>query len=259
MPEGDVLLRTAATLHRWLAGRDVTAATTRVEGLAAARLVGRRVTSVEARGKHLLVRFDTGHVLHTHMRMAGSWHVYAAGQPWQRPEAQARLTLTCGDRLAVCFNAPVVEVLNPGAEPAHPALARLGPDVLVEPLDLAEVVRRARARPPATALGELLLDQRVVAGVGNIWRAEALFAEGHNPFTPRSALSDGDLGRLVATAARLMRASSGAPPRRPPARAVYRRAGRPCHRCGTLVRSRAQTELARVAYWCPACQPDAAP
>jgi endonuclease-8 len=249
MPEGDVLFRTAATLQRWLAGREVTAATS-----PAAPMVGRTVDKVEANGKHLLVRFDSGHALHTHLRMTGSWHVYRAGERWQRPPGQAKVALTCGERVAVCFNAPVVELLAPGGEHAHPALSGLGPDVLDRPLDVEEVRRRARRRPPQTALGELLLDQRVVAGIGNIWRCEALFLEGRSPWTPQSALTDDQLDALVATAGRIMRDSLG-PFTGRPARWVYRRAGRPCLRCRTPVRSRAQGEQARTAYWCPRCQP----
>ncbi len=249
MPEGDVLLRTAATLQTWLAGREVTAATA-----AAAPMVGRTVERVDANGKHLLIRFGSGHVLHTHLRMTGSWHVYSAGDRWQRPASQARVTLTCGRRLAVCFNAPVVELLGPGGEHRHPSLAGLGPDILVQPLDLADVRRRARQRPPATALGELLLDQRIVAGIGNIWRCEALFLEGRSPWAAVSALTDGELDALVSTASRIMRQSL-APSTGRPARWVYRRAGRPCLRCATTVRSLGQGEQSRVAYWCPACQP----
>ena len=268
MPEGDTLFRTAATLHRWLAAREVTGATTRVEGFPASRLVGLRVETVEAQGKHLLVRFDSGHVLHTHLRMAVSWHVYRSGQPWRRPETQARLVLTCGDRVAVCFNAPVVELLAPRAEAVHPSLSHLGPDVLAAPVDLAEIRRRAGSRPPDLALGELLLDQRVVAGIGNIYRCEALFLEGRSPWAPRSSVSDDELDRLVLTASRLMRASvagrervpAGAPLAVGPfdprllQRYVYRRNGRPCRRCGTIVRAKRQGELARTAYWCPTCQ-----
>ncbi|MFN2606948.1 MAG: DNA-formamidopyrimidine glycosylase family protein [Acidimicrobiales bacterium] len=263
MPEGDTLFRTAATLRRWLVGREVTAATTVVPGLPAARLVGQRVGAVEAWGKHLLVRLDSGQVLHTHLRMSGSWHVYAGGEAWRRPARQARLTLTCGDRVAVCFNAPVVELLAARAEQVHPALAGLGPDVLAGDLDLVEVRRRARARPPELALGELLLEQRVVAGIGNIWRCEALFVEGHNPWSPQSSVSDDALDALICTAARLMRASAGIDPPnpsgRPPPRWVYKRQGRPCRRCGTLVQARRQGEQARTAYWCPTCQPPAGP
>ena len=250
MPEGDTLFRTAATLQRWLGGREVTEATA-----AAAPMVGHTVERVEANGKHLLVRFDSGHVLHTHLRMTGSWHVYGTGARWQRPASQAKVTLTCGERMAVCFNAPVVELLAPGAERNHPSLAGLGPDVLGRPLDLEEIRRRARNRRPETPLGELLLDQRVVAGIGNIWRSEALFLEGHNPFKPVSALHDDELDALVTTARKIMSESLG-PFTGRPQRWVYRRTGRPCRRCGTPIISRPQGEQARMAYWCPACQPE---
>ena len=209
---------------------------------------------VEANGKHLLIRFDSGHVLHTHLRMTGSWHVYSAGERWQRPASQARVTLTCGNRVAVCFNAPIVELLAPGAEANHPSLSGLGPDVLAEPLDLEEIRRRARRRPPDTALGELLLDQRVVAGIGNIWRCEALFLEGRNPWAPVSSLTDDELDALMSTAARIMTESL---------RAVHRATaplGLPAHRPPLPAmrhadQVRGQGEQSRTAYWCPTCQP----
>lgn len=248
MPEGDVLYRTAATLQRWLAGREVTDASS-----AAEPMVGHTVAKVEANGKHLLMRFDDGHVLHTHLRMTGSWHVYSRGERWQRPASQAKVTLTCGERVAVCFNAPVVELLPPGAEANHPSLAGLGPDVLAEPLDLDQILRRARHRPPDTPLGELLLDQRVVAGIGNIWRCEALWAERRSPWTSVGELDDGQLDALIGTAGRLMRGNLG-PVGRPERHRVYGRAGRPCPRCGTTVQARAQGHHARTAYWCPTCQ-----
>jgi endonuclease-8 len=250
VPEGDVLFRSAATLQRWLAGREVTEATG-----AAVPMVGHTVEKVEANGKHLLIRFDSGHVLHTHLRMTGSWHVYSTGERWQRPAGQARVTLTCGSRVAVCFNAPVVELLPPGAEANHPSLSGLGPDILGQPLHREEIRGRARRRPPETALGELLLDQRVVAGIGNIWRCEALFLEGRSPWAPVSSLTDEQLDALVATAARIMNGSL-APFTGRPERWVYRRTGRPCRRCRTPIRSRGQGEQARTAYWCPTCQPD---
>lgn len=255
MPEGDTLFRSAATLHRWLAGRTVTEATTVVDRLPASKLVGQTVEQVEAQGKHLLIRLDSGQVLHSHMKMTGSWHVYRAGEPWRKPRSQARLTLTCGDRLAVCFNAPVVELLQARAEAVHPGLAGLGPDILDDPLDAAEIRRRARSRPPALALGELLLDQRVAAGIGNIWRCEALFVERVNPWTPQSAIDDDRLDALYATAGRLMRAQLGPFTGDRAERYVYGRNSRPCRRCRTLIESRPQGAMARVAYWCPRCQP----
>ncbi len=226
-------------------------------GLPAAKLVGQTVESVEAQGKHLLMRLDSGQVLHSHMKMNGSWHVYRDGERWRKPAAQARLVLIAGERVAVCFNAPVVELLQTRAEAAHPALRNLGPDVLAQPIDVDEIRRRARASPRGTPLGELLLDQRVAAGLGNIWRCEALFVEGHSPWTPVSALSDDQLDALYHTGSRLMGAQrTGRPDLR---RWVYDRAGRPCRRCGALIQARRErTELARTAYWCPQCQPEPA-
>jgi endonuclease-8 len=226
----------------------------------AERLVGRTVDAVEARGKNLLVRFDSGHVLRTHLRMTGSWHVYSTGERWQRPPHQARLVLEAGDHIAVCFNAPVVELLQPGGEDIHPALTSLGPDVLVDPLDLDEVRRRAEQLAPDAAVGDVLLDQRVAAGIGNIYRCEALFLRRVDPFAAWAALPAGTLEDLVSTASQLMRRSlgagagggTGAGRHRP---AVHGRAGRPCPRCGRPIACRRTGSNARFLYWCEACQP----
>ncbi len=220
---------------------------------AAKPMVGRTVEKIEANGKHLLIRFDSGHVLHTHLRMTGSWHVYSAGERWQRPASQARVTLTCGNRMAVCFNAPTVELLAPGAEANHPSLSGLGPDILAHPLDVEEIRARARRRPGETALGELLLDQRIVAGIGNVWRCEVLFLEGRSPWAPLSSLTDDQLDSLMSTAGRIMGDALG-PFTGRPQRWVYGRTGRPCRRCRTTIESRRQGEQARTAYWCPVCQ-----
>jgi endonuclease VIII len=144
-------------------------------------------------------------------------------------------------------------LLQPKAEGAHPSLGRLGPDVLADHLDLDEVRRRARTRPPELALGELLLDQQVVAGIGNIWRSEALFLEGRNPWTERQKLTNDDLDALVSTASSLMRKSALGDNGHEAC--VYKRTGQPCRKCGTAIESRRQGEQARTAYWCPACQP----
>lgn len=263
MPEGDTIYRTAATLSRWIGGRAVTEVRSSAIGVAAQRLVGRRVEAVEPRGKHLLIRFDGALTLHTHMRMTGSWHVYPAGSPWRRPEHQARIVLTCGDRVAVCFNAPVVEVLGTEDELLHPSLRGLGPDILAEPVELDAIRRRARAAGPTVTVGELLLDQRVVCGIGNFYRCEALFAERLDPWTPAADVDDDTLDRLLTTCARLMRANLGTVGRDVGGGAdhpfVYGRAGRTCLRCGTLIRSKRMGEHARTVHWCPACQPASPP
>lgn len=286
MPEGDTIFRTATSLRRWLAGRAITEARSAVAGLDARRLVGRRVDTVEAQGKHLLIRFSGGLILHSHMRMSGSWHVYPTGERWRRPARQARLVLEAGTRSAVCFNAPIIELLADHEERAHPSLRRLGPDILgpdvfkADSLDGEVIRRRARARDEASpTIGELLLDQQVVAGIGNIYRCETLFACGINPRTPSSSIDDATIDRLVATASRLMannatvgstiaRRFEGTGPAREatggarPATSgvadqpwVYGRGSLPCRRCGTTVERGMLGRQARSVYWCPSCQP----
>ncbi len=270
MPEGDTIARTASSLRTWLGGRIVTAAQTSLANLPVSRLVGRTISDVGTIGKNLLVSFagdaaDDVLVLHTHMKMTGSWHVYPAGASWQKPTWQARVVIESGDRLAVCFNAPVIELDGPGATKRRPSLSGLGPDVLVEPLDVDRFLERAAATSASYALGELLLDQRVVCGIGNIYRCEAFFLEGHHPWTARRALSDEALVALVGRAARLMQANLRTATLRTVSVGrhfgaggsrtwVYRRAGLGCRVCGTEIVARAQGPLARRAYWCPACQ-----
>ena len=262
MPEGDTIFRAATTLRRWIGGREVTGARTTVAGVAAQALVGDTVAEVEARGKHLLVRFESGRVLHTHMRMTGSWHVYTSGERWQRPGWQARFVLEAGDHEAVCFNAPVIEILAARMEQVHPSLTGLGPDVLVEPLDLDVVRQRAAGLAPTTEVGDVLLDQRVVAGIGNIYRCETLFLGRVHPKRPIRDIDGPTLDRLILDASRLMLANA-----RPTAsvgrefglgadeRWVYGRGRRPCRRCGTRISSARTGAQARTVYWCARCQP----
>jgi len=258
MPEGDTLHRTAIGLAPHLVGRTVTAARARIDGPQVARIVGASITSVEAVGKNLLIRFDNGLELRTHLRMNGSWHRYRPGEPWSRPAARARLVIVVTGAVAVCFDAPVIELFETRAEAIHPTLARLGPDLLDAAWsreDAAETHRRLRdpARAAMT-ISEALLDQRAMAGIGNIWRNEALFRERIDPWARVGDLDDATLDRLVATARDLLRQSVGLTPGRAPV-AVYRRPGRPCRRCGTLVRSAPlDATIPRTTYWCPSCQ-----
>ena len=258
MPEGDTLHRTARGLAPHLVGRVVTAARVRAGGPQVERIVGATVASVEAVGKNLLIRFDNGLELRTHLRMNGSWHRYRPGEPWRRPAARARMVLEVRGAVAVCFDAPVIELFETRAEPIHPTLARLGPDLLAPDWGRQSAEDAfARLRDPAratTTISKALLDQRALAGIGNIWRNETLFHERVNPWARVGDLDDDALHRLVATAHRLLRASVDVPSGRSPMW-VYRRAGRPCRRCGTLIRSAAQdTRIARTTYWCPTCQ-----
>jgi endonuclease-8 len=233
-----------------------------VAGLPAALLVGDTVVSVEPHAKHLLIRFASGKTLHTHMRMQGAWYVHPVGERWRRPAWQARIVLEAGDRVAVCFNAPIVELVRTKAEVIHPALSALGPDILVQPLAIPEILARAGSRPRSTEVGDLLLDQRVISGIGNIFRCESLFVARLHPCRLLASIDDHVLTAAVEAAARLMIANTqpGSSVRREfglgaGERWVYRRTRRPCRRCGTAIQSARVGQQARTAYWCPTCQP----
>ena len=258
MPEGDTLHRTAAGLRPYLVGRTVTAARTGGPGAVPQieRVVGKEIRSVEALGKNLLIRFDGDLELRTHLRMNGSWHRYRPGERWRRPPSRARLVLEVPGAVAVCFDAPVVELFEVRAEAFHPALGSLGPDVLAPDFDAAEAVRRLRSPERRDlSISAALLDQRALAGIGNIWRNETLFTERVDPLGRVADLDDDTLGRLVATARRLLTASAGIAPGRSAPMQVYRRTGRPCPRCGTAIQSdQLRGESPRTTYWCPTCQ-----
>jgi endonuclease-8 len=270
VPEGDTLFRIAAGLRPYLAGRRIVAAAARQPGPRAELLEGATVESVEARGKHLLIHFDNGLVLRTHLGMRGSWHRYAPGERWQRPPSRARIVLETESAVAVCFDAPTVELFDGRAEAIHPKLAALGPDLMAADFgdeSLAEAIRRLRDPSRASlTIAEALLDQRAMAGVGNVYKSEVLFVERVNPFARVAELSDDTLRRLILSSRRLLLANSeggarvttelGAGERRVTGRLwVYDRAGRPCRRCGAVVRSLSHGELDRLTLWCPRCQP----
>jgi len=258
VPEGDTLHRTAAGLRPYLVGRTVTAARTGGPGAVPQieRVVGREIRSVEALGKNLLIRFEGDLELRTHLRMNGSWHRYRPGERWRRPPSRARLVLEVPGAVAVCFDAPVVELFEARAEALHPALGSLGPDLLAPDFDAAEARRRLRAPDRRDlSISAALLDQRALAGIGNIWRNETLFAERVDPLARVADLDDDTLRRLVATARRLLTARAGIASGRTVPMQAYRRAGRPCPRCGTPIRSdRLPGENPRTTYWCPTCQ-----
>ena len=260
MPEGDTLFRTAAGLRPHLVGRRVSAARATRPGPQVERVVGATVDAVESHGKNLVIRFDNGLELRTHMRMNGSWHRYRPGERWRRPPSRARVVLEVPGAVAVCFDAPVVELFEERAEDLHSALGSLGPDLLALDFDAGEALRRLRApeRRDLT-ISAALLDQRALAGIGNIWRNETLFAERIDPLARVADLDDQTLGRIVATARRLLKASARVPPGRAGPMQVYRRTGRPCPRCGTAIRSdQLRGETPRTTYWCPRCQGAAA-
>ena len=207
----------------------------------AERVNGRLLEAVEARGKNLLLRFEGGVVVRSHLRMSGRWQVrprgaQLVGRPW--------LVLRGARHEAVLWNGPVLEL-----DRARPL--RLGPDILAVPPEVGAIVARLRGDDHAREVGEALLDQRLVAGIGNVWKAESLWEAKISPWRRLAETPDDDLRRVLEAAGRLMRArvEGGRPPRR-----VYRRAGRPCARCGTPIRSAGQGEANRTAYWCPHCQ-----
>jgi endonuclease VIII len=244
MPEGDSVHRAARRLQP-LVGQRVEAESPHpraaVTGVAE-RVDGLRLEAVEAVGKNLLLRFEGGVVLRSHLRMRGRWFVRPRGSPvLGRPWLVLR-----GERLeAVQVNGPVLE-LN------QRAVRRLGPDILGSPPDLDAMVARFRGEHPDRAVGEALLDQRLVAGIGNMWKAEALWRAQVSPWRPLREVADDELRCVLGEAARLMRGSVDGVRE---GRAVYRKAGRPCPRCGATIRSRGQGDDNRIAYWCPACQP----
>src|SRR5713101_1687896 len=182
VPEGDTIYQTAAALRPLLVGQPVLAARARVPGPAIERVVGSHVTAVEPLGKHMLIRFDNGLALHTHLRMGGTWHRYAPGERWRIAAWKARIVLEVPDHVVVCFNAPVAELMDERAVSLHPSLQALGPDLLTDSFDPEEAFRRLRARPDFE-IAEALLDQRAMAGVGNVFKSEILFVESINPWT----------------------------------------------------------------------------
>ena len=265
MPEGDTIFQVAAALRPLLVGQQILRARSgRTPGPQMHRVVGSRVTAVEPVGKHLLIHFDNGLVLHTHMRMAGTWHRYAPGERWRIAAWKARVVLEVDGHVVVCFNAPVAELMPARAAPLHPALATLGPDLLAPDFDSAKAFSRLRSRSELE-IAEALLDQRVMAGVGNVFKSETLFIESINPWAHVASLSDDQLQALIATAHRFLNENTTpGRPRRVTTRTdqrvrtslfVYGRANQPCAHCGTAILVRRQGALNRPTYWCPRCQP----
>jgi endonuclease VIII len=242
MPEGDALHRAARRLQV-LVGQTLEVETPHPRAAVkqlAPRLDGKRLESVEAIGKNLLFRFEGGLVLRSHLRMKGRWSVLERdapvfGTPW--------LVLKGEEHAGVLWNGPVLELDRGVAQ-------RLGPDILAEPPDYDEMVARIR-RGPDRELGDALLDQRLVSGIGNVWKAESLWAERVSPWRRVADVADDEVRAVLAAAHRLMRARLDAVP---VTRHVYRRKGRMCPRCGAAIKSWPQGDGARMAYWCPACQ-----
>jgi len=266
VPEGDTIFRTAAALRTALVGKRLS------ENMEVRRdprgrrapEAGTEVTAVDANGKHLLVHFGDGQVLHTHMQMTGAWHVYGPGERWRRPGHTARVVLRVDDgTTAVCFAAPIVELRREDdrdrSTRATRMLERLGPDLCVDTVDFDDVLARLAALPRETELGAALLDQRIASGIGNVYKSETCWAERVSPFAPIGDLDDATRRKLYETAhaqltsnlrtARRTTYGSGL--------AVYGKARRPCPRCGAPIAAR-RDEAGRTTFWCPRCQPEPA-
>lgn len=267
MPEGDTIARAAATLQQALAGQLVSAFTSTLAPLRAANedhpVAGRIVDDVSAHGKHLVMRFSGALVLRTHMRMHGSWHLYRPGERWRRPAHAWRVRLDTESWVAVAFDVYDAELVPVNDARSLAVIAALGPNLLDEVVDVALVAARVRAAGDR-AIGEVILDQRVIAGLGNVLRAEVLFLSGLHPQRPASSLLVEDAERLVTHGVRQLRlnARPGAGMRRTTGRMarderlwVYQRTGLPCRRCGTTIASDQHSVTGRRVYWCPACQP----
>jgi len=267
MPEGDTIARAAAALHRALAGTVVTAFATALAPLARvdddAPIAGRTIERCESRGKHLLLRFSGGLTLRTHMRMHGSWHLYRPGERWQRSVRAMRIRIDTADWVAVAFDVPVAEFVRDADLARHRPVAMLGPDLADPAFDRAVAVARLTAadRP----IGDALLDQRVIAGIGNVLRSETLFLCGLHPERAVASIAAGELEAVAETAARLIQRNTrpdASPTRNTTGRAapgealwVYGRTGRPCRRCGAAIRSAVPGPDGRRVYWCGVCQP----
>jgi endonuclease-8 len=255
MPEGDTIHRAAVELRRALGEGPVV-------GFEAPRArgprphPGERIDAVEAVGKHLLIRFSGGTTLHTHLRMHGSWEIYGPQERWRRALHRARAIVRTNTAVGVCFDAPVVELLDARDVAHHPILSALGPDLATPEPDLDDALVRLSRLPADLPIGVALLDQRVSSGIGNVYKSEVLFACRVDPRARIVELPEAVRRDLLATAARLLRVNL-APGRRrtvPEGLAVYRRAGRSCRRCGARIVAFRQGEQARITYACPACQ-----
>ena len=217
------------------------------------RLAGRAVEAVDAHGKHLFVRFEGDLVIHSHLRMTGAWAVYAAGRRWGRSPRRAWLVLLARGHKVVQFDGPVLELMTASRTRFDQRLAALGPDILAETLAEKRILRRLRGDDPTRPIGDALLDQRTVAGIGNLWKCEGCFLAGVDPWRATGQVLDEQvLAILRAVRPRMQQSARDGHQDR--FRAVYDRAGRPCPRCGATIRRRGQGDDNRPTYWCPECQ-----
>jgi endonuclease VIII len=257
MPEGDTIHHAANRIRPVLEGRVADEIRTPQRRHDAdrwpARLAGRALARVEARGKHLLLHFEGELVLHSHLRMTGAWAVYRPGERWRRAPRRAWLVIRADGQEVVQFDGPLLELLSESRCRLDARLRELGQDVIGEHFDEALLIRRIREDDPTRPFGDALLDQRTIAGIGNIWKSESCFAAGADPWKALSRTPDEALLAAVRFAREHMAQSARDGYASRP-RAVYGRAGRACPRCGERIRSAGQGEGNRTTYWCPGCQ-----
>jgi endonuclease VIII len=276
MPEGDTIFRTARTLDRALAGKPVTAFRSTYPLLMRfddeTPLAGQSVESVEARGKWLLMHFSGGGILVTHMLMNGSWHIYRHGERWQQPNANMRIVIENSDYVAVGFRVPVAEMHTAESLRRNHKIPTADRDVLRPDFNAAAACTRM-ATHENEEIGDVLMNQRVLAGVGNVFKSEICFVTGVNPFCRVDALAENQLQALVTAAQHLISSNIlddsgdvivtyGGRRRRTTHESdasaslwVYGRQGKPCRKCGEKIQLRLQGRNARLTYWCPYCQP----
>ena len=265
MPEGDTIHHAAKRVRAALAGADITSIETPHPRHSLdrwpERLGGRAVRSVDAHGKHLFVRFEGDLTLHSHLRMGGKWGVYRRGERWRRSPHRAWLVIRTAEHDVVQFDGPVLELMTESRTRFDRRLAALGPDIVADGFDEAAFLRRLRQDDPTRGIGDALLDQRTVAGLGNIWKCEACFLAGIDPWRRTQDVSDEEALAIVRAARPLMRDSAErggpittVPGARRGATFVHERAGLPCRRCNGPIRSRGQGDDNRTTFWCPSCQ-----
>jgi endonuclease-8 len=258
MPEGDTIRSAANRIGAALIGREIESIETphprHGKDAWPDKLAGRKVRAVDAHGKHLLMRFEGGLTLHSHLRMTGAWAVYPRGKRWKRAPHRAWLVIRTADHEVVQFDGPVLELMTDGRSRFDQRIAGLGPDVLADEFDETTFIRRLREDDQTRTLGDALLDQRNVAGLGNIWKTEGCFHAAIDPWRRLRDVSDEEALSVIRAVRPPMQASvaNGFP--KSEALRIYRRAGTACPRCGTTIRSRGQGDDNRLTYWCPGCQ-----
>ena len=257
MPEGDTILHAVRQMGPVLAGtvpeEVLTPQPRHARDRWPQRLDGRAVRAVDAHGKHLFVRFEGGLTIHSHLRMTGAWGVYTRGARWRRSTRRAWLVLRTSGHEVVQFDGPVLELMTDSRSRFDQHLAGLGPDVLADEFDAGGFLRRLREADPTRGLGEALLDQRILAGIGNVWKTEGCWEAEIDPWRPVARVADDEALAVVGAARRGMLASAAG--RGFPERVrVYDRAGRACQRCGGRVAARGQGDGNRTTFWCPGCQ-----